>query len=164
MTDWQKIIDRLKLERHPEGGWYRQTWVSEHLLPADALPGREGSRPAVTSIYYLMTSENFSALHRLVSDEIWYHHCGDALDVVMIHPDGELNILPLGSVRDGMESQLTVPAGCWFGSRVRAGGRWSLVGCAVAPGFDFADFELADRDRLSAEYPRHTSIIAELTR
>lgn len=164
MTDWERIIDNLQLESHPEGGWYRQTWISDDLLPAEAIPGHGGDRPAGTSIYFLITSGNFSAMHRLASDEVWYHHCGDALEVVMIHPGGELEIRTVGSCLDGLDSQLSVPAGCWFGSRVREGGRWSLAGCAVAPGFDYADFELAERQRLVTEYPQHRDIIDELTR
>ena len=107
---------------------------------------------------------NFSAFHRLKSDEAWYHHAGDALEVVMIHPDGRLEKPCVGNVLDGYEPQAAVPAGCWFGSRVREGGRWSLVGCAVAPGFRFDDFELADREALTADYPQHADIIAGLTR
>ena len=164
MTDWERIIDRLQLTGHPEGGWFRQTWVSDRILPADALSGHGGDRPAGSSIYFLMTEGNFSAFHRLASDEVWYPHSGDALELVMIHPDGRMEVRTVGGVPEGWEPQLAVPAGCWFASRVSRGGVWSLVGCAVAPGFDFADFELAGREKLAAEYPQHRSIIEELTR
>jgi hypothetical protein len=161
----QQWIDRLSLEPHPEGGWYRQTYRAPLMLPRSALPGFTGDRVASTAIYFLLAGDQFSALHRLRSDEVWHFYAGSGLVVHVIEPGGQYRELLLGSdATSGEEFQAVVPAGCWFGSSLRQPNTYALVGCTVAPGFDFADFEMAKRDELASQYPQHRNIIQRLTR
>lgn len=158
-------IERLALERHPEGGWYRETYRAPLMLPHAAIAGFGGDRSASTAIYFLLTGDEFSALHRLRSDELWHFYAGSALIVHVIEPGGAYREIRLGSNADaGEEFQAVVPAGCWFGSSLAQPESFALVGCTVAPGFDFADFEMARRYELTAQYPQHRDIIASLTR
>ena len=154
-------INHLKLEKHPEGGYFKETYRS-----GDLVVNKHGNkRAASTGIYFLITSENFSAFHKIVSDELWHHYEGSALSVYIIHPDGKLEVLKIGkNAAAGEQLQGVVPAGCWFASRVDTPDSFSLVGCTVAPGFDFDDFVLAARKELIAQYPEHHKIIEELTR
>jgi uncharacterized protein len=165
METAQHWIDRLNLQPHPEGGWYRQTYRAALTLPRSALAGHSGDRAASTAIYFLLADEQFSALHRLRSDEVWHFYTGSSLIVHVITPDGGYQQLLLGSDPESDEQfQAVVPAGCWFGSSLRHPNTYALVGCTVAPGFDFADFEMARRDQLTAQYPQHRTIIERLTR
>jgi predicted cupin superfamily sugar epimerase len=158
-------IERLNLEPHPEGGWYRQTYRAPLVLPHAALPGFTGDRAASTAIYFLLEGDQFSAFHRLRSDEVWHFYAGSGLVVHVIEPGGQYSELLLGSDATASEAfQAVVPAGCWFGSSLRQPDTFALVGCTVAPGFDFADFEMAKRDALTAQYPQHRNIIERLTR
>ena len=160
-----ELIDQLKLVKHPEGGWYCETYRSEDFIQAAALPDRFlGDRPVCTAIYFLLQSGDISALHRIKSDEIWHFYAGDSLTVHVITPQGEHYPLHLGSNHSGGETfQCIVPAGCWFGAELPGEG-YSLVGCTVAPGFDFADFEMGDRDDLLKEFPNHREIIQRFTK
>jgi uncharacterized protein len=162
----QQWIDRLNLQPHPEGGWYRQTYRAPFMLPHSALPGYHGDRAASTAIYFLLAGDQFSAFHRLRSDEVWHFYAGSGLIVHVITPDGEYQQLLLGSSdqASGEHFQGVVPAGCWFGSSLRQPDTLALVGCTVALGFDFADFEMAKRNELIAQYPQHRNIIERLTR
>ena len=159
-------IDKLKLTPHLEGGSYRQTYRSDLTFPREALPsGFAGPRPASTAIYFLLEGDNFSAFHRLRSDELWHFYAGSPLLVHIIDPEGGYSKFLLGSNPDQRETlQAAVPAGTWFASHVADWKSWALVGCTVAPGFDFADFELADREILWKTYPQHHEIIDRLTR
>jgi predicted cupin superfamily sugar epimerase len=161
----QRWIDRLSLQSHPEGGWYRQTYRATLTLPQAALSGHAGDRAASTAIYFLLADDQFSAFHRLRSDEVWHFYAGSGLVVHVITPNGEYQQLLLGSDADsGERFQAVVSAGCWFGSSLRQPKTYALVGCTVAPGFDFADFEMANRNELVAHYPQHRAIIQRLTR
>jgi len=159
-------IDKLQLIPHPEGGYYRQTYRAELTVEREALPPEFGGKRAVaTAIYFLLGGTDFSAVHRLRSDEMWHFYAGSALVVDVIGEDGHLSEIFLGSDAEAGEVfQAVVKAGCWFGSRVRDPGAFALVGCTVSPGFDFADFELAKRDELLWLYPQHRAIIRTLTR
>jgi predicted cupin superfamily sugar epimerase len=158
-------IEHLNLEPHPEGGWYRQTYRAPLMIPHSALPSHGGDRAASTAIYFLLAADQFSAFHRLRSDEVWHFYAGSGLIVHVIAPDGDYQQLLLGSnPANGEQFQAIVPAGCWFGSSPRHPDTYALVGCTVAPGFDFADFEIAKRDELIAQYPQHRNIIQRLTR
>lgn len=160
-NDW---IKALKLAAHPEGGWYRETYRSADLLPAAGLPPRfTGPRAASTAIYYLLEAGQFSALHRIRSDEVWHFYAGDAVELTGIDPSGTLLQWRLGAVEEGDSPQVVVPAGVWFGARCAAGGEYALCGCTVAPGFDFADFEMAERSALMAQCPEHRGTIESLT-
>ena len=162
----QYWIDKLQLKPHPEGGFYRETYRSSLEIPRTALPaGFKGSRNASTAIYFLIDGENFSAFHRIAADEMWHFYAGSALAVEVIDPAGQHSQILVGSDPDaGEQFQAVVPAGCWFASHVGNARSFSLVGCTVAPGFDFADFEIAQRATLSTEYPQHKALIARLTR
>lgn len=154
------LIKKLKLNPHPEGGLYRETYRCKDVISAAALPKRfKGNRSASTAILFLVVANKPSRLHRIASDEIWHFHTGDPLTIAVIHPTGRFEKIRLG---DGNTWQAVVPAGCWFGAYLE-NGHHALVGCTVAPGFDFADFELADRNALSRRFPRHRKIINKLT-
>lgn len=165
-TQAETYIQALQLLPHPEGGYYRETYRSTRLMDVTLA----GSGPAVqrnlsTGIYFLLEQGNFSAFHRIRSDEMWHFYAGQALEVLEISQAGELRCTRLGpDVARGEVFQHVVPAYTWFASRVAPGSIWSLVGCTVAPGFDFADFCLADRAALSACFPQHQTLIHTLTR
>jgi uncharacterized protein len=166
MFTLQQLIHEYGLQLHPEGGWYKETYKSSEYIPATALPPRfGGSRVFSTAIYFLLEQGSFSAFHRIKSDECWHFYAGDPLLVYVIQPNGILEIISLGNdIAKGQLFQYIVPANCWFASKPASGGNWCLVGCTVAPGFDFADFDLADASALSAIYPQHESIICQLCR
>lgn len=157
-------IETLALTRHPEGGWFRETYRSFETIAASALPERfTGVRCFGTAILFLLQRGDISALHCIHSDEIWHFHEGAALTVQLITPEGERREILLG--RDparGESFQAVVPAGCWFGAETH--GDFSLVGCTVAPGFDFQDFRMANRTELTGLYPQHAALIQRLTR
>jgi len=166
MLNPQQLIEQYNLQPHPEGGWYRQTYKSEENIPANALPPRfGGSRPISTAIYFLLEKGNFSAFHRIKSDECWHFYAGGPLLVYVIQPEGTLTVTTLGNdIAGGQLFQYVVPANCWFASCPAPGTSFSLVGCTVSPGFDFADFELADAGALSRLYPAHSSLVRSLCR
>jgi uncharacterized protein len=143
-----------------EGGYYAETFRSSFKIQSES--GVE--RPASTAIYYLLTDSTYSRLHRLRSDEVWHFYAGDPVEMVQLAEGGNGQIIVLGSdLLHGEKCQVIVPAGVWQGARLRAGGRWALMGCTVAPGFEFADFELADRQRLRNQYPTFGEWIDALT-
>jgi len=155
-----QLVAQLGLLPHPEGGFYAETYRSDTMIPAP-----QGMRPASTAIYFLLTQGNFSAFHRIKSDECWHHYGGDAVHIHTISPQGHYACHLLGSLQQaGHRPQLVVPAGTWFGSEAIGPAGYALTGCTVAPGFDFADFELADRQQLTAVFPQHAAIIFRLTR
>jgi hypothetical protein len=159
-------IDRLELELHPEGGHYRQTYRADLVLDKAALPpGFSGNRPASTAIYFLLEGKQFSAFHRLRSDEMWHFYAGGSLVVHVIDPSGKYSQMLLGNVPDqGELFQAVVTAGCWFASQVRDKTSFAVVGCTVSPGFDFEDFELGKRAELVQRFPQHLDLIEKLTR
>lgn len=159
-------INHFSMSAHPEGGHFAEMYRSKEFVSGMHLPARfKGLRAFSTSIYFLVEQGNFSALHRIQSDEIWHFYAGDPLTVHVIHPDGkQLDILLGNDVANGQSFQAVVPAGSWFGSKVAEPGQYALVGCTVAPGFEFADFELAKREPLTREFPQHAALIASLTR
>ncbi len=159
-------IQKLRLEPHPEGGYYRQTYRADLVLPKEALPGQfNGPRAASTAIYFLLEGKTFSAFHRLRSDELWHFYLGGTVVVHGIESDGSYFRIQLGNDPDSGEVlQAVVKAGCWFASEVSDGESFALVGCTVAPGFDFEDFELAERRELAARFPQHAELISKLTR
>lgn len=166
MSVIEKIVDKLGLFPHPEGGFYKETYRSLGKINPNSLPETILSeRNYCTAIYFLLSPESFSAFHRIKQDEIWHFYDGDVLEVHMISPEGRYSMVEVGRNFDnGEQPQFMVPAGYWFASRVKKGGDYSFVGCTVAPGFDFDDFELAECDLLTENYPQHRSIINELTR
>ena len=159
-------IDALQMEAHPEGGFFKETYRCHHLMDVtQAGGGATVQRSVSTGIYFLLEKNNFSAFHKIKSDEMWHFYAGQALEVLELNERGELGCTRLGSdILGGEVHQHVVPGNTWFAARVAAGGSFSLVGCTVAPGFDFADFCLADRSMLVAAFPQHRQTIAELTR
>jgi hypothetical protein len=158
-------VNELGLQRHPEGGYYRETYRSAERVPAAALPARYGGdRSFCTAILYLLPAGAVSRLHKVRSDELWHFHEGAALWLHRLDPDQGLVSVQLGSHAErGERPQTCVPAGTWFAAEAAADGPYGLVGCTVAPGFEFADFELAERDALIAEYPAHAEFIRRFT-
>lgn len=161
-----KLVKQLDLLPHPEGGFYKEVYRSEHTISQAALGDQfSGDRSYCTSIYFLITSENFSAFHKINQDEIWHYYSGSPLYVHVIDQNGKYTRHEVGlDIENEEVPQLVVPAGCWFASSVKNEDDFSFVGCTVAPGFDFDDFALADRKELTKEYPEHQAIIESLTR
>ncbi|MGC5034593.1 cupin domain-containing protein [Streptomyces sp. DT190] len=151
------LIAHYGLEPIPrEGGLFRQTWAG---------PGRPDGRPEGTAIVALLTADDFSALHRLPTDEIWHFYRGDPLELLLLAPDGDTRTVVLGpEVLDGQHVQFTVPAGTWMGGRVRPGGAWTLFGCTMAPGFTFEGYEHGDAAELAARHPEVADAIHGLSR
>ena len=167
MINVQQIIDRLQLVPLTiEGGYFRETYRSTLTVPASALPNTyAGDRNASTCIYYLITPDTFSAIHRVKSDEIFHFYAGDAVEMLQLWPGGEARVVTIhNDLTDGHEPQVVLPAGVWQGCRLVRGGAWALMGCTVAPGFDYADFELADRAAMLALAPEHAELIEALTK
>jgi predicted cupin superfamily sugar epimerase len=161
----QYWIDHLGLTPHPEGGFYRETYRSSESVPGEALPSRfAGDRAFSTAICFLLRSHERSALHRIASDELWHFYAGAPLTVHTIDDAGTHGMLHLGPEPASNQAfQVVVPAGVWFGATVDRPDSFSVVGCTVAPGFDFADFELAVRSDLVGRYPQHRDIIERLS-
>lgn len=166
MKDPNSIIEQLGLSPHPEGGYFKETYRSEGTIPKSVLPSQyQGDRNYATSIYFLLTSGNFSAFHKILQDEQWHFYAGSPILVHMISPDGLYSKVKVGSDLDKDEvPQFTVPGGFWFASEVIAADHWALAGCTVSPGFDFFDFTLAAREDLTRQFPKHKEIIHRLTR
>ena len=159
------LLDLLPLTG--EGGYYRQTWVSTHAVGAELAARYGRDKPAGTAIYYLVTHapDGFSAIHRLPTDEIFHFYLGDPVEQLLLFPDGRGESIVLGQdLRAGERVQQVVPAGVWQGTRLRAGGRWALLGTTMAPGFDPADLEIGVRADLLRRYPTHAEAIERLTR
>ncbi|HHE33058.1 MAG TPA: cupin domain-containing protein [Chlorobaculum parvum] len=160
-------IDRLRLERHPEGGWYRETYRGEGQYDFSGAGPFGSARSYATSIYYLLEHGDRSRLHRIHSDEQWYFHTGSPLEVHSFPEAGEPSSFTLGYDPDaGQVLHSWVPAESWFGASLTKSddpGTYVLVSCVVAPGFDFHDFTFADREKLLALFPAHAPIIDKLS-
>lgn len=166
-----QVIETLKLKPlATEGGYFAETYRSDLALPATALPARfggseNGMRSLATAIFYLLTPDTFSAMHRLRADEIYHFYLGDPVELLELRPDGSAEAVVLGQgIAAGMLLQHLVRAGVWQGSRLVTGGAWALLGTTMSPGFDSADIELGKRAELADQYPRHSQLIAALTR
>ncbi len=161
-----EIVQKLNMTPHPEGGFYKETYRSHGVIPESVLSRHfSGERNYCTAIYFLLTSDNFSAFHRIKQDEIWHYYEGASLSVHVINPDGVYTVYRVGmDLEKGELPQLVVPAGCWFASGIDTPNDYSLVGCTVSPGFDFDDFELADRRGLIEQYPKYKEVIIRFTR
>ena len=159
------FIEKLGLKPHPEGGYYKECLKSKDIIDSSAVSSDfDGERKLWTSIYFLLKDREVSRLHRLKSDEIWYFHSGTPLAVYIINKNGELKRVKLGlDVERGEQPQVLVPKGSVFGAEMDGTG-YSLVGCMVAPGFEFGDFELPEREELLSAYPQHEFLIKKLTK
>lgn len=159
------IIRTLNLSQHPEGGYYKETYRSLGEIEEKNLgPNFKGKRNYATCIYFLLTSNKFSALHRIKQDEIWHFYDGAPLNLHTISVHGEHKMIRIGrDLAKGETPQFVVPGGCWFGAEVADKDAYSLVGCTVSPGFSFDDFELKSREDLCALFPDKKEIISKLT-
>ncbi|MFW6364916.1 MAG: cupin domain-containing protein [Spirochaetota bacterium] len=167
MKSAEEIISFLDLMKHPEGGYYREVYRSDEILSKEHLPERfTMDHTLSTSIYFLLSRDTFSAFHTIKQDEIWHFYGGAPLDVHIIHPDGNHMPLRLGSILEGELPQGTIPAGTVFGAKVCEHPEYdyALVGCAVAPGFEFDDFTLHSRAELLRRFPQHRTLVMSLTR
>ncbi len=167
MINADQIMALLNLIPHPkEGGYFRETYRSLEVVPEKTLPSRySGTRSFATSIYYLLTPETFSAMHRLQSDEIFHFYLGDPVEMIQLWPDGSGKALTLGpDLPNGMQPQVMVPRGVWQGARLFRDGKFALLGTTVSPGFEFADYESAQRDALIKSYPQFKEWIIALTK
>jgi predicted cupin superfamily sugar epimerase len=158
-----EIIDTLGLQPHPERGYYRETYRASSEVQS---PVHRGSRAASTAIFFLVTGqERTTFLHRLVSDEVFHLYDGGPLEILRLFPDGGWDVAVLGMNLDaGERPQIVIPAGTWFGTELRSGASHCLLGCTVAPGFDFSDFELAQGPELEARYPAAADRIRRMSR
>ncbi len=164
MNDVNYWINHLQLLPHPEGGFYKETYRCPDVIDASAMPDRFiGERHFSTAIYFLLRSEDRSVFHRIKSDELWHFYQGSTLLIYVIE-EHELKIFRLGSdLEKGEMLQLVIPANRWFGAHVEKSHSFALCGCTVSPGFDFQDFEMAERDYLLAAHPKHAETIIHLT-
>jgi predicted cupin superfamily sugar epimerase len=158
-------IKKLGLSTHVEGGAFKETYRSEMAITQQHLSEEfKGNRNVSTAIYFLLKHGQFSALHKIASDELWHFYDGDALCIYEITNNGELKKHLLGKdLEKGESFQCIIKAGSWFGSRCEVENGFSLVGCTVAPGFDFDDFTLAKREQLQKEFPQYKNLIEALT-
>lgn len=153
------IIAKFGLTPHPEGGYFKETYRSDALTSSD---GKE--RNVSTAIYYLLEGDDFSAFHRIQSDEMWHFYSGDTLEIVEITTDGVLKHHLLGTDYSANIPQVVIPAGSWFAAHLPKKNALAFVGCTVAPGFDFEDFEMAQQEDLLMEYPDLEPTIRKFTR
>ena len=156
-------IETLDLSRHPEGGYFRETYRSKTSYEFRKSPVFSGNRAYSTAIHYLLTGDECSKLHRIKSDELWFYHAGNPLTVYLFHDVGVMSTFTLDSGTGTFQG--VVPANTWFGARLESPppGAYTLTSCVVAPGFDFSDFNLADCDSLTRKFPQHSGLIKDLT-
>jgi uncharacterized protein len=160
------FIKHLELQPHPEGGFFKETYRSPGIISSQSLSSDfNGDRHYSTAIYFLLQQGSFSAFHRIASDECWHFYEGNTLLVHVIDEDGNYSCTRLGrKIHEGEVFQFVVPAKCWFASEPAPGTDFTLVGCTVSPGFDFADFEMAKAETLMKDYAQHHSLIQRLCR
>ncbi len=154
----KEIIAAYRLERHPEGGWFREVYRSPRLL--GQIPGYPGPRTAFTAIYFLLTRGDFSAFHRLRGEEAWIHLAGDPLELILM--GRETRRLTLAPAAEGGDPFAVVPAGEI--QAARTSGAYTLAACLVAPGFEFSDFSMPSREELLREHPERKDLILAFTR
>jgi predicted cupin superfamily sugar epimerase len=164
----EEVKKLLGLAPHPrEGGWFIQTYAAMESIPASVFFDSRygGDRRSSTAIYYLLEPDTFSEMHRLRSDEIFHFYAGDAVEMLQLTPYGTGKTIVIGNdLQLGQQPQVIVERGVWQGSRLVAGGAWALLGCTVAPGFEYEDYDSAGRDELTAQWSEFAAQIAALTR
>jgi len=160
------IIDKFKLEPHIEGGWFKRSFQSEQQLSKDSLINCfTGTRYVTTSIYYLLPKGEISAFHQLLQYETWHYYAGDPIIIHWFDENGNHQSIVLGNdYEKGQIPQLTIQPNTFFAAELAPESEFAFVGCSVAPGFDFDDFSLAEKDELLSLYPEHADIIARLTK
>lgn len=165
MKNADYYISKLKLEVHPEGGYYNESYRSNGIINKQALPGiYRGNRCYSTAIYFLLKSNEPSKFHKLSSDELWHFHDGSSVIIYIINKNGELTERKLGlDIEKGEYPQIIIPAETYFAAKVIKEKKYCLMSCTVAPGFEFDDFKLSKKDELLNKFPEHENIINELT-
>jgi predicted cupin superfamily sugar epimerase len=166
MTNATTWIAALQLKPHPEGGYYRETYRAAEGVAREHLPARfNGDRAFSTAIYFLLSGTDFSAFHRIKQDEVWHFYDGSSITLHIIDLAGDYFALRVGrDLQAGEVPQAVARAGCLFGATVNDPSSYALMGCTVAPGFDFADFEMPSKAELAALYPQHKAVIERLSR
>jgi uncharacterized protein len=165
MLTAEQIRDLLQMRPHPiEGGYFAETYRGTPVVPQSLLPSYPGDRAISTAIYYLLTPDTFSAMHRVRGDEMFHFYLGDPVEMLQLKADGGEVVLLGQDIAARMHLQHTVPGGVWQGSRVRAGGKYALLGTTMAPGFEYEDYETGQRQDLIARYPEFSNLITSLTR
>lgn len=160
------LIKKFDMKPLPgEGGFYVETYRSSETISKSALPGKNDfDRAAGTAIYYLITPDSFSALHRLPIDEIYHFYLGDPVVMLNLFENGDSKLITLGhEIIEGQDVQVVVPGKTWQGSLLADGGRFALLGTTTTPGFDFSDYEPGTRDELINQYPDQADLITRLT-
>lgn len=161
IDDAVRIIEKLELKAHPEGGYFNEIYRSSEVYTGGNI---SAERNCGTSIYFLLKGNDFSSFHRLKYDEIWHFYKGSPISVVMLDQSG-IKYKTLGTdILNNEEPQIIIPAGTWFGGYLKNNDSYSLIGCTMSPGFDYQDFELAKRNELLTMYPDYKEIIHKLTR
>lgn len=166
MLKAETVIKKLGLKKHPEGGYFKETYRAGEKIPKDSLPERfSGDRNFSTAIYFLLKENDISIFHRIKQDELWHFYYGDPITIHTINEAGEYSNIILGhNIIKGETFQAVIPAGVYFGGEVnKSKFCFALAGCTVAPGFDFNDFEMPGREKLTKLYPSHKEIIRRLT-
>ena len=160
-----EIVEKFEMSPHPEGGFYKRIYTSEDMAAVGEQYEAPHERPCSSSILYLLRKDDFSAWHSLKSDEQLHYYEGNPVTIRTINPNsGVLMQLRFGKASEGLTPQILIKRGFWFCAEPVGDDEGSLVGCTVTPGFDFKDFELADRATLASEYPEHSAMIARFTR
>ena len=160
----KELLDLKPLAK--EGGFFKEVFRAPETFSQEALPARYVTdKSTLTSIFYMLEPSTFSAFHRLKSDEIYHFYLGDPVDLVLLNVDGSISKITLGQdILAGHHLQYAVPKGVWQASSLTAGGNFALMGCTVAPGFDFDDYEHGDWEYLLRHFPMHHATIMKLTR
>ena len=166
MTSSEEIINKLGLIKHPkEGGYFTETYRSEEELSKNVLPQRYKSKRSLsTAIYYMITPDTISPMHRLITDEIFHFYLGDPVNILMLNPDNTSEIITLGhDILNNQIVQMVVKRNTWFGFKLNSGGSFALLGSTMSPGFDYSDYEEGDPKTLSEQYPQHKDFIYQLS-
>lgn len=163
MSRVDELINELHLLPHPEGGYFREIYRSGEIIQPNTIPGFQDERNVCTSIYYLLNKTDISHFHRIKSDEIWHFYEGSPVVIHIIDDNGDHKKVVLGKAENASTFQTVIPKNLWFAAEVKNKEAYSLVGCTVAPGFDFMDFELAEREELIKKFPHLSEIINRLT-
>ena len=153
-----RLVKKLGLEEHPEGGYFKQTYRSDTIVNVE---GYGGPRNISTAIYYMLVGGQFSAFHRIRSDEIWHHYAGDSITLYAINDGGKMSKIKIG--KNGTP-QAVIKAGTWFAAALDNKRSYCLLGCTVSPGFDYRDWELGKRNELVRMYPQHRALIERYTK
>ena len=167
MLTGERLIELLNLEPLPlEGGYFRRTYRAAETMAKAALPNRyPHDKSFGSAIYFLLHGDHFSALHRLLTDEVYHFYLGDPVEMLLLYPEGSSEMMALGpNIESGERFQVVVPHGVWQGSWLKAGGQFALLGTTMAPEFDASDFELGEREELIRRYPDRAELIRALTR